>query len=86
MADTLIVAQIDYIIFIPPEKVDGMGGTYSAHRGKIMHIRFWLENLKGILHSDDLSINGSTIFKIILKKYCIKSWAVSIGEGLRSIV
>jgi hypothetical protein len=21
-----------------------------------------------------------------LKKYCIKSWAVSIGEGLRSIV
>lgn len=48
-----------------------------------MHVRFWLLNLKGRLHLEDLSINESIILKLVLKKYRVKSWIVSIDVGLR---
>jgi hypothetical protein len=40
---------------------------------KEMHTRFWLENLKGRDHSEDLGIDGKIILEWILGKW---------GEGV----
>jgi hypothetical protein len=46
-----------------------MGGTCSTHeRGKKKHIKFWLKNLKGRDHSDDLGVDGKILLEWILGK------------------
>jgi hypothetical protein len=39
-----------------------------------MHTIFWLENLKGRDHSEDLSIEGRIILEQIVGKYGRKVW------------
>jgi hypothetical protein len=46
-------------------KGDEMGGTCSAH-GEV-RTQFWLENLEGRGHSDDVGVDGRTILKWILR-------------------
>jgi hypothetical protein len=39
-----------------------------------MHTVFWLENLKGRDHSEDLGVDGRIILEWILGKYGEKVW------------
>jgi len=39
-----------------------------------MHTKFWLENLKGRDHSEDLDVDGRVILQWILQKYGGKLW------------
>jgi hypothetical protein len=40
----------------------------------VMHTKFWLENLKGKDHSEDLGIEGKIILEWILGKLGGKVW------------
>jgi hypothetical protein len=46
-------------------KKNEMGNSCSAH-GEMRNTKFWLENLKGRHHSDDLGADGRIILKWIL--------------------
>jgi hypothetical protein len=39
-----------------------------------MHTKFWLENLKGRNHSEDLGIDGRIILELILGENSRKVW------------
>jgi len=39
-----------------------------------VHIIFWLENLKGRDHSEDLGVVGSIMLELMLGKYSGKVW------------
>jgi hypothetical protein len=61
-----------------------MGGSYSALGGD-KYTRSLSENLKGKDLSEELDVDGRTILKWILKKYCVRMcigfiW-FSIGTG-----
>jgi hypothetical protein len=45
-----------------------MGGMYSTHgKDKKMHTVFWLEDLKGRDHSEDLGVDGRILQRILGK-------------------
>jgi hypothetical protein len=50
-----------------------------------MYIIFWLGNLKGRYHAEDLGIEGKIIFECILEKQSVKLWTgcfwLRIGTG-----
>jgi len=41
-----------------------------------MHTKFWLENMKGRDHMEDLGIDGNLILWWILAIWCEKGWTV----------
>jgi hypothetical protein len=45
-----------------------MGGVCSTHGNWEMYKRFWLENLKGRYHSEELDVDGKKILEWILVK------------------
>jgi len=47
---------------------DEMGRACGMHGTREMHTIFWLENLKGRDHFEDLGTDGRIILKWILKK------------------
>jgi hypothetical protein len=49
-----------------------------------MNTNFWSENLKGIDHSKDLSVNGRIILEWILRRYGGKVWTGCIWLRMRT--
>jgi hypothetical protein len=43
-----------------------------------------LQNLKGIIHLQDLDIKGKTILKLILKKHIVRVWTGYIWLKIES--
>jgi hypothetical protein len=39
-----------------------------------MHTKFWLENIEGRYHSDDIDVHGRITLEVILENYVEKSW------------
>jgi hypothetical protein len=39
-----------------------------------MHTKFWLENLKGMDHAEDIGVDGKITLERILEKYVRKVW------------
>jgi hypothetical protein len=51
-----------------------MGGSCSTDGNDDMHTIFWLENLKGRGHLEDLGVDVKVILEWILRKYGGKLW------------
>jgi hypothetical protein len=46
-----------------------------------MHTKFWLENLKGIDHLEDIGVGGSIVLEWILGRHGGKDELNSCGSG-----
>jgi hypothetical protein len=59
-----------------------MGGPRSTHgRDEKMHITFWLENLNGRKHLEDLNVDGKIILEWILGKQGVRCGLDSCASG-----
>jgi hypothetical protein len=63
-----------------------MGCTCSTdgegEREREINTIFWLENMKGRDHSEDLCVDGKITLKWILGKLCEKVWTGFIWHGI----
>jgi len=54
---------MSFITYLFHQIKDEFGRACGMHERCEMHTKFWLENLKGRAHSEDLSIDGRTILE-----------------------
>jgi hypothetical protein len=64
-------------------KEDKMGGNTALLEGMRMNTKFWLENLKGTDHSEDIGIDGWILFERILEWWALLNTIIKLSGCIK---